>query len=111
MGYLKLEVKILKENYVFLLIGLFAAIVGDILVFLRYFERNLVNFDSTKGSQHLVKELGSFGDLKLQKRVEKVVTHTSVGVGKAHLQYTKNVLSETRTGEARQHYAQPSVFH
>ena len=67
MGYLKLEVKILKENYVFLLIGLFAAIVGDILVSLSYFELHLVMFDSTKGSKHLVKELGSFGEIEAAK--------------------------------------------
>lgn len=54
-----LEVRILKERFVFLLIGLLAAIVGVILVSLSYFEWNLVDFDSTKGFQCLVKELVS----------------------------------------------------
>lgn len=54
-----LEVRILKERFVFLLIGLLAAIVGVILVSLSYFEWNLLDFDSTKRFQCLVKELVS----------------------------------------------------
>ena len=62
-----LEVMFLKEGFDFLLIGLLATIVGYVLVFSKL---SLVGFsfsDSIKSPNHLVRELGQFGEFRDEK--------------------------------------------
>ena len=55
-----------------------------------YLRGNSVDFDGTKGSQRLEKELGSFVELGREKWVEKFIVHTWVRAGMECLQYARN---------------------
>ena len=62
-----LAVKVMKESFDFLLIGLLDRIVGYILVSQSYFDLSSMVIDTTSNPNHMVRELGIFGEFVDEK--------------------------------------------